>query len=152
MSSRERNRYLLCEIIADRSLGPQLSPDNILFAFRENVLSLWGELGLASFGSSSKVVISFADFCGLFIMRVPAKSISESVMCLSSVIIVGSKACSIRILHISGRFTNTTTVTIDRLLFWRNSLIPEFAIPRKAQLDAQLRKSVDSVLSLPSYV
>jgi RNase P/RNase MRP subunit POP5 len=152
MATRERNRYVLCQIVTESSLGNSFNAENILFAYRHMVLSSWGELALATFGTASKVVISFAEFSGLFVARVPAKSLREASLALGGIIAIGSKPCAVRVLHVSGRLSNTAKVTIEQLIHWRNSLSPEFAIPRKLQLDSQLRASINSLLSLPSYL
>lgn len=136
----------------ERSLTKAFSDENIIFSFRQTVLSLWGELGLGRVGAPSKIVVNFAELTGLFIIRVPMPTLPQSLSALSSIIDISSRAVTVRVIHISGRLKNSARETCERLLLWRNTLPPEFAIPRKVQLDAQLRASLETLQSLPSYL
>ena len=152
MAGRERNRYILCDVLSEQILGAGCSPEKILFSFRQSVISQWGELGLGTLGASAKMVASFADFCGLFIIRVPMTGLSDALASLSSMISINARPVTVRVIHVSGRLRNTVKETIDRLLLWRNNLSLGYAIPRKVHLDSQLRKAVEALQSLPSYV
>jgi RNase P/RNase MRP subunit POP5 len=151
MAGRERNRYVVCDVMSEAPLGNSCTLDKILFAFRQSVISSFGEVGLGSFGASSKVVISFTEFCGIFIIRVPANYLSEALASLSGMISIHSKAVAVRVLHVSGRLRNSAQAGIDAIINWRNNLPPNYAIPRKTQLDSHVKKAIEALQSLPSY-
>jgi RNase P/RNase MRP subunit POP5 len=152
MATRERNRYVVCHILTEKYQTGLFKADAILYEFRQNILSNWGELGLASFGTNTKLVASFANSAGIFIVRFPSKFQSECLLALSSIFDISSRPVTVRNLHISGKLKNAVKYAIDELLSWRNRLPPEFAIPRKDILDTQLREHIQELLSLPDYV
>ena len=152
MTTRERNRYVLCQVVSEKQGTGSIKPDSIVGAFRLSVQNNWGELGYATFGSTSRMVISFADICGLFIIRIPMQFQAECLHALSSIISLASRPVSVRVLHISGRLKNTVKTTTERVLEWRNSLPMNYSVPRKDILEAQVRQIVTALHSLPPYV
>lgn len=151
MAGRERNRYILCQAMSEQTLGSACKPEKVLFSFRQAVISLWGELGLGTFGASAKVVASFAEFSGIFVLRVPMTGLPESLSSISSMVSINSRPVTVRVIHVSGRLKNTVKAAIEALLLWRNSLPANYAVARKNQLDTQLRSAIQLLQSLPSY-
>jgi RNase P/RNase MRP subunit POP5 len=152
MTTRDRNRYLLCEVVQEKTGTGSLRQDHLIGAFRQSVQNNSGDLGMATYGSASKIVISFAETCGLFIIRVPMAAQAECLQALSTIISVGLRTAAVRVLHISGRLKNTVMVASERILAWRNSLPQDFAVPRKELLGAQVRQMLTALHSLPPYV
>ena len=141
MAGRDRVRYILCEASSPESFGRGVHSDKILSSFRERVRSLWGELGLATFGFAvtTGVVYNFLDFCGIFVLRVPAKAADKCQAAVSSMIELHGRPVTVRVVLVSGRLSNTVKIARGRLLMWRNSVGAQYEVSRKAQLDDQLR-------------
>lgn len=152
MATRERNRYCLCHLVAEKYEPALFKPEHILFAFRQSLLSQWGELALATFGTNSKIVVSSAGITGFFVIRFPSKAQSECLLALSLIMSISSRPVTVRCVQISGRLKNIVKVASEKLLEWRNNLTPEYAIPRKEFLDRQLRELLKELHSLPDYV
>ena len=142
---------MLCDVMSEAPLGSGCTIEKILFSFRQSVISNFGEVGLGSFGASSKVIVSFNEFCGFFIIRVPASTLPESLASISSIISMNSKPVTVRVVHVSGRLRNSAQAAIDAIITWRNNLPPNYAIPRKTQLDSNISKAIQALQSLPSY-
>jgi RNase P/RNase MRP subunit POP5 len=152
MTTRERNRYALCQVITESVKINGFRAEAILEAYRQSVFGLWGDLGRATFGANSKVVVTFADSCGLFIIKFPMKAQEECLLALQSILDISGRSVTVRAIHISGRLKNVVKVMVDRVLIWRNTLPSDYAIPRKSQLDQTTREIINSLHSLPGYL
>ena len=151
MTTRERNRYLLCQVSGEKLPGGRARMEAVQESFRESVLSHWGELGFSTFGTTSRMIISFIDTCGLFIIRVPMKAQTESLMALAAINSISSRPVSVRVLFTSGRLKNCVRATVDHVISWRNNLPNDYAVPRRDHLNQQVRKIVQELHSLPGY-
>lgn len=135
-------RYALCEATSAQSFGKGVPSERIISSFRQRVSSLWGDLGLASFGSSTSVVYNFLDFCGIFVLKLPATSADKCLAALSSMIELNGRPVTVRVVHVSGRLSNTVRAAQERLLEWRRSVPPQYEVTRKDQLDGSLKEGL----------
>ena len=151
MASREKMRIILCEVVSPRVVSFDFSNDSILQSFRQACENNFGEHGMGAFGLPTRVVVNLTKHCGLFAIRVPSKHAPDAVACLSIISDINNRPVTVRVVHLSGRMSNTVRATIDRVIHWRNTLPQDYSIPRKAQLDASFRDILNSLSALPSY-
>lgn len=151
MTTREKMRIILCEAISPRVVAFDCANDAILQSFRQCCETNFGAHGMGTFGLPTRVVLNLTKQSGLFAIRVPSKSASDALACLSLITSINGRPLTVRVIHISGRMKNTITATIDRVIHWRNNLPPDYAIPRKSHLDTHLREMLNSLSTLPSY-
>ena len=151
MASREKMRIILCEAISPRVISFDFSNEAVLQSFRQSCEGSYGEHGMGTFGLPTRVVINLTKHCGLFAVRVPSKYVTDAVACLTLVSVISNRPVTLRVVHISGRMSNTIKATINRVIHWRNQLPQDYSVPRKAQLDSSFRDIVNSLSALPSY-
>lgn len=145
MAGRDRVRYVLCEASSSQSFGKGITSEHFLLSFRDRVRSLWGELGLATFGCSASVVYNFSNFCGVFVVKIPALSTDKCLAAISSMIELSNRSVTVRAIHVSGRLTNTVREVQERLLLWRSSVPSQYEVSRRAQLDEMLKAGLASL-------
>jgi len=151
MASREKMRIILCEAISPRVVAFEFTNDAILQSFRHCCEGSFGQHGMGSFGLPTRVVVNLTKHCGLFALRVPSKHLSEAVACLNMIQAINNRPLTLRVVHVSGRMSNTIKATIDRVIHWRNNLPQDYAVPRKSYLENSFREIVNSLSALPNY-
>lgn len=151
MAGRERWRLLVCEVTSNQPLGMECTGESVISAFRNAVISNYGEFGEGTVGSGSRVVASFVNTCGIFILKVPSRFLAEAVVCVSLMAGLNGKPITARVVSVCGRMKNAVAHCTERVLLWRNTLPPGVSAARKPQLDEAVRSVLMSLNSLPSY-
>ncbi len=152
MAGRERIRLLVCETTSPQALGKECTGDLVLSAFRNAVVANYGDFGAGTLGAGSKMVVSFVDTCGIFILRVPSRYLAEARACVSMMAGVNGKPITVRVVSVCGRMRNAVDLCRERILLWRNTLPAGIAAARRSQLDETVRLALVSLNSLPSYI
>jgi RNase P/RNase MRP subunit POP5 len=120
--------------------------------FRYAVEANYGELGLGTLAAGSRMIISFAETCGIFVIRVPSRLLSEAQVCVSLMQEISRKPVTVRVIGVCGKMKNAIQICIERILIWRNSVPIGISTARKPLLDATVRSAIIALNSLPSYV